>query len=160
VSSPRSAVFDCNVFLQTMLSRRGASHACWEKVLAGEVTLFVTPYMLAEIRSLPGHPKLKRFSGFTPERVERFIEKLLDVAELIADVPAAFSYARDPEDAHYVDVALATHSMLVVSSDKDLLDLMSDNNQEGRELRQHHPDFLVLTPPQFLTYLSASGDRE
>jgi putative PIN family toxin of toxin-antitoxin system len=119
MSSPRSAVFDCNVFLQTMLNHRGSSHACWEKVLTGEVILFVTPYMLAEVRNLPNHPKLRRFSGFTAERVERFIEELLEVAELIADPPPVFRYARDPDDAHYVNAALVTHSMLVVSNDKD-----------------------------------------
>jgi putative PIN family toxin of toxin-antitoxin system len=153
MSLPRSAVFDCNVFLQAMLSSNGASHACWRKVVAGDVTLFVTPYMLAEIRELPDHPKLKRFSGFTRERVERFIEELLDIAEFIADPPATFRYSRDPDDAHYVDVALATHSMLVVSNDKDLLDLMNDSNQDGRQLREQHPDFAVLTPPQFLVWV-------
>ena len=48
--------------------------------------------MLAEIRELPEHPKLKRISDFTPERVERFIEELLDVAQLIPDPPPAYLY--------------------------------------------------------------------
>jgi putative PIN family toxin of toxin-antitoxin system len=155
MSSSLSAVFDCNVFLQTIFSNKGASHACWKKVLAGEVTLFVTPYMLAEIRALPEHPKLRRFKGFTAERVERFIEELLDIAQLIDDPPQTFHYARDPDDVHYVDVAVATHSMLVVSNDKDLLDLMNDSNPDGRQLRQQHRDFTVLTPPQFLARVDA-----
>jgi putative PIN family toxin of toxin-antitoxin system len=150
MSSLLSAVFDCNVFLQTILSSNGASHACWKKVLAGEVALFVTPYMLAEIRTLPEHPKLRQFKYFTAERVEEFIDELLDIAQFIDDPPQIFHYARDPDDAHYVDVAVATRSMLVVSNDKDLLDLMNESSPEGRQLRQQHPDFTVLTPPQFL----------
>ena len=133
-----------------MLSEGGPSHACWQKVVAQEVTLFVTPYILAEIRRLPSHRALKRFSNFTPERVERFIEELLDVAQFVADPVPRFSYPRDPEDAHYVDVAVTTGSMLVVSNDKDLLDLMNDTNAQGKMLRSLHPDFNVLTPPQFL----------
>ena len=136
-----------------MLSERGASHACWQKVVAQEVTLFVTPYILAEIRRLPAHRALKRFSNFTPERVERFIEELLDVAQFIADPVPRFSYPRDPADAHYVDLAVTTGSMLVVSNDKDLLDLMNDTNAQGKSLRSLHPDFSVLTPPQFLDAL-------
>jgi len=141
-----------------MLSRAGPAHACWEKVLAGDVRLFVTPFILDEIQSLTKHPKLRRFQGFTPERVERFIEEILDFAELIADPPALFQYPRDPDDAHYVDVAVSTGAMLVVSNDKDLLDLMNDDNSLGRDLRQTHPSFSVVTPPQFLTrFVSTSS---
>ena len=154
MSLPDRVVFDCNVFLQAMLSANGPSHACWQKVVAGDVTLFVTPYMLAEIRRLPNHPKLRRFTGFTTERVERFIEELLDTAQFIPDPAPMFHYARDPEDAHYVDVAVATGAMLVVSNDKDLLDLMNEHNPDGRKLRRDNPDFQVFTPVQFLDRFS------
>ena len=120
--------------------------------------LFVTPLMLAEIRRLPDHPKLQRFAAFTPERVERFIEELLDTSELLSNTPASFSYPRDPDDAHYVDVAIRTEAMLVVSNDRDLLDLMNDTNEAGRLLRKLHRDFLVLTPPQFLDRLKPAMD--
>ena len=150
MTAPCSVVFDCNVFLQTMLSTRGASHACWQKIVTQEIQLFVTPYILAEIRRLPAHRSLKRFSNFTPERVGRFIEELLDVAQLIADPASVFIYPRDPKDAHYVDVAVATGSLLIVSNDNDLLDLMNDTNGEGKALRLLHPDFRVLTPPELL----------
>ncbi|HEY7120510.1 MAG TPA: hypothetical protein VH475_28255 [Tepidisphaeraceae bacterium] len=43
MSESPSAVFDCNVFLQVILSARGAAHACWQKLLAGEATLYVCP---------------------------------------------------------------------------------------------------------------------
>jgi putative PIN family toxin of toxin-antitoxin system len=130
------------------------AHACWQNVVSERVTLFVTPYILAEIRRLPLPAKLRKFGGFTPERVERFIEEVLEVAELIPDPPPKFSYPRDPGDCHYVDVAVATNSMLIVSNDKDLLDLMSDANDEGRALRLQHPGFKVFNPPQFLAEIA------
>jgi putative PIN family toxin of toxin-antitoxin system len=110
----------------------------------------MTPYILAEIRRLPAHRSLRRFSHFTAARVERFIEELLDVALLIADPSPVFQYPRDPGDAHYVDLAIANRSLIVVSNDKDLLDLMKDSNVEGKALRLIHPGFTVLTPQQFL----------
>ena len=106
MSTPRPAVFDCNVYLQSMLNSRGAAHACWQKVVAGEVVLFVAPFVLEEIRRLPYHKSLRRFRSFTHERVGRFVEELLDNATLTADPPATFVYPRDPADARYVDLAI------------------------------------------------------
>ena len=107
-TQPRPAVFDCNVYLQAMLSSRGAANACWQRVLGGEVTVFVSSFILTEIRRLPQHRSLRRFSQFTQERVERFIEELLDVAIVATDPAPVFAYDRDPDDAHYVNLAIAT----------------------------------------------------
>jgi putative PIN family toxin of toxin-antitoxin system len=122
-------------------------------VVAGRANLFVTPHILAEIRRLPEHKKLRKFAKFTPERVERFLEELLEVAELVSDPPPKFVYPRDPDDARYVDLAVATNSMLIVSNDKDLLDLMNDGNSDGKALRSSYPTFEVLTPLQFLSVI-------
>ena len=151
------AVFDCNVFLQAMLSTRGAAHMCWQSALAGRTKLFISPYLLAEIRALPEHKKLRKFSRFTAEGViERFTEGSFSMSQnwfLIP--PQAFAYPRDPDDALYVDLALATNSLLIVSNDRDLLDLMKESNAEGKALRTRHPAFKVLTPPQFLAVIDS-----
>ena len=153
-----NAVFDCNVYFQAIVSARGASYACVERVKAGDVTLFVTTYMLDEIRELPAHRQIAaRFPDLTSQRVEDFIADLLRFATFVPDPPATFRYDRDPDDAHYVDVALATGAMLVVSNDKDLLDLMNDRNADGLTLRQSHPAFSVVTPPRFLEIIRASA---
>lgn len=158
MSETTSAVFDCNVFLQSMLSSHGAAHACWERVLAGEVKLYVTAYILAEIRKLPEHRKLRRFRNFTSERVERFLEELLKSAVLVSTPPQEFTYSRDPDDAHYVNLAIVTGAFLVVSNDKDLLDLMLHGNADGEALRAKHPQLRILTPPRFLADLPSSAD--
>ena len=143
-TQPRRAVFDCNVYLQAMLSSRGAANGCWQKAVRGEVTVYVTSFVLTEIRRLPQHRSLGRFSQFTQERVERFIEELLDVAVVAADPTPVFSYARDPDDAHYINLAIATGAMLVVSNDRDLLDLMSTANMDGETLRKLCPSLRIL----------------
>jgi putative PIN family toxin of toxin-antitoxin system len=151
----RRAIFDCNVYLQIMLSTKGAAGACWQKVLAGEAKLIVAPFILAEIRKLPTKRSLLRFSRFTAERVERFLEELLDTAALLPDPSPTFTYPRDPDDARYIDLAMAANTTIIVSNDKDLLDLMNDTNSEGKALRASHPDFRVCTPPLFLELLRA-----
>ncbi|HYO07799.1 MAG TPA: hypothetical protein VER17_02400 [Tepidisphaeraceae bacterium] len=40
-------------------------------------------------------------------------------AVLVQNVPTSFTYARDPSDAHYVNLAVATKAMLVVSRDRN-----------------------------------------
>jgi putative PIN family toxin of toxin-antitoxin system len=154
MTNSRHAVFDCNVFLQAMISSRGPAHECWRRVVAGDVQLYVSQAILTELRSLPNHPELRRFRQLTDDRIEAFVVELLDVA-VLADPPTeVFHYPRDPDDAHYVNLAIATGSMLVVSNDKDLLDLMQDQSTAGTPLRVNYPSFQVLTPPQFLKHLS------
>lgn len=69
------------------------------------------------------------------------------------NVPSVFNYPRDPDDAHYVDLAVATQAFLVVSRDKDLLDLMHDSNAEGKSLRASYPELRIVTPPGFIQLL-------
>jgi predicted nucleic acid-binding protein len=83
MSAGRQAVFDCNVFLQAMLNIRGAAHACWQKAVTGEVKLYVSAYILAEIRSLVDHRDLRRFRQLSVEKIERFIEEIIDVSTLV-----------------------------------------------------------------------------
>jgi putative PIN family toxin of toxin-antitoxin system len=155
MSAGSHAVFDCNVFLQAMISSRGPAHECWQRVVSGEVMLYVTKFIVDEIRGLPSHPNLRRLKNLTPERVERFIAGLLQLAVSADTPPSVFEYARDPDDAHYVNLALATDSQLIVSNDKDLLALMEDDDRDGQRLRADYPQFRVFTPAEFLKVLNA-----
>lgn len=92
MTGPRRVVFDCNVFLQAMLSVHGPASVCLVRVDRGEVILIVSPYVLAEVRALPEHPDLRRFPSLTPERVEQFLSEVLQRAELVVDVPEVFKY--------------------------------------------------------------------
>lgn len=148
------AIFDCNVFLQAMLSERGPSHACWQLVRQGAVKLDIAPFIVAEVLQLPRHKKLQRFTQFSSIIVERFIAELLTRAELHRDPPPRFVYPRDPDDARYVDLAIATGARLIVSNDRDLLDLMDVLQAEGAALRAMLPPLLVVTPAEFLAMVA------
>jgi predicted nucleic acid-binding protein len=89
----------------------------------------------------------------TPDRVDNFIKDLAKFAEPVENVPALFSYSRDPDDAHYVDLAIATGARLLVSRDKDLLDLMDESRVEGKDFRKQFPDLIITDPPSFLLQL-------
>ncbi len=82
------------------------------------------------------------------------LDNLPSAAVVMPIVPEVWTYARDPDDAHYVNLALATGARLIVSRDKDLLDLMKPSTPESRQFMSEYPGFTVLTPPQFLARLN------
>ena len=52
----------------------------------------------------------------------------------VGDIPSVYIHPHDPDDSHYVDLAIATNSTLIVSRDRHLLNLMDDIRIDGREL--------------------------
>jgi len=81
------------------------------------------------------------------------LESIAEIATTLVDVPAVFEFPRDPNDAHYVDLALAAQAKLIVSRDLDLLSLGDPSTPEGREFRARFPDLEILTPSELLRLL-------
>jgi putative PIN family toxin of toxin-antitoxin system len=90
------------------------------------------------------------FPSLTDDRVETFLEGLRETVLIVATVPPAFRYARDPDDEHILDLAIASEARFLVTHDKDLLDLMNAENPEGRSFRKLTPRLAIPTPPDFL----------
>jgi putative PIN family toxin of toxin-antitoxin system len=140
------AVFDCVVYVQAALNAQGPAAACLTLVEDGKVELFASSAILAEIRETLSQKKIRdKFPHLTDERVELFLQRIGELAELIQDVPSVFSLPRDPDDAVYVDLALASNAGYLVSRDKDLLDLMNDS-----AFQQQYPHVVILNPVQFI----------
>lgn len=156
--SPRvRVVFDCNVFLQALISSKGPAHACLERAASGHVQLVVSAFVLAELRTLPVHPELRRFSTLTHERVERFIADVLGFSVVETEIPEVFTYPRDPDDAHYVNLAIKAGAILIVSRDRDLRDLGDQSKPIGREFYARFPKLRIVDPTQFVQEFSDGG---
>lgn len=156
MTTPLPSIFDCNVFVKAMLREHSAAGACWQSAIDGAAHLFVAPFILDELRELPYQKGLRRFSRISFDGVERLIRQLKAVATLADDPPRHFEYPRDPDDARYVDLAIATGAMLVVSGDNDLTDLMDPGDSAGAGLRSSYPEFRVVTPKEFLGLIRPS----
>lgn len=154
----RRVVYDCNVFVQALINTNGPSGACVRHALEKNVSLFVSEPVLGEIREAPLKPTPARL-GVTAERAETLIENLLKVAVVVRFIPERFTYSRDPDDAHYVNLALASDSKLVVSRDKDLLCLMDGARVEGADFQARFPGLRILDPVEFLRELDRSQDQ-
>lgn len=159
MSPPSRAVFDCNVLLQALISPQGPSGKLLHSAKGGKLTLYVSQYVLDELREVTARPKVARKFRLTPEVVSRFCDELIGHATLIDTVPHVFDFPRDPDDAHYIDLAVAANAALVVSRDHDLLSLRDVSTEAGRDFAAQFPSIEILTPPEALRRLETSDSK-
>ncbi|NOS99221.1 MAG: putative toxin-antitoxin system toxin component, PIN family [Phycisphaerales bacterium] len=147
-------VYDCNIYFQALLNEEGPAGRCVSAALNGEVSLFLSRFVLDEIRRTAGNATLRaKFRHLIDARVDRLIVNIEKIGRIVAHVPNRFVYPRDPDDAHYVNIALATAARFVVSRDNDLLDLMDLARPEGREFRRQFPSLDIIDPKTLLREL-------
>src|SRR5438552_3327751 len=69
---PRKVVFDCNIFAQALLNPLGPAGACVDAAIDGRVRLFISDFVLEEIRDIPNKPT-PREVGVTEQKAESLI---------------------------------------------------------------------------------------
>jgi putative PIN family toxin of toxin-antitoxin system len=148
-------VFDCNTFLQALASPEGPAGRCVQLAIDGDVHLFISPAVLEELRDVASRPKVITKLRIVEDRVAEYIEAIEIAATLLADIPDVFTYRRDPDDAHYVNLAIAADAKLIVSRDKDLLDLMDATKPDAMDFQNRFPSLRILNPVAFLRELNA-----
>jgi putative PIN family toxin of toxin-antitoxin system len=153
MSTPERVVFDCNVYFQAFLSETGPAGRLLQGVHDGQLLLFLSQHVLDELRDVLARPVLIQKFRFTADRVEAFLNLLMNLGTLTQNVPQIFEFPRDPDDAHYIDLALAVDAKLIVSRDKDLLSLRDASTNEGRDFLTRFPNLQILTPPDALKLL-------
>lgn len=146
-----SVVFDCMIYLQGLIKEANPSVTCLELFEKEKIRLFVSDEILNEIADVLTRPELQdRFPLLTQLRVDTLIESLKEKAELIKNVPAVFTYPRDPKDEKYVNLAVEAEADYIVSRDKDLLDLMIGHTDECKDFRRRFRPLKVIDPVEFL----------
>ena len=150
---PERVVFDCGVFFQALIAPGGPAGKCLASARDGDLLLFVSNYVLAELRDVCARPHLVRRFRLSESRVDAFVAQIADIATFVDVVPHVFEYPRDPDDEHYVDLAVASRARLIVSRDNDLLALEDPNNADGQSFHRRFPDLTILTPEDMLKQL-------
>jgi putative PIN family toxin of toxin-antitoxin system len=94
-----TAVFDCVIYVQAALSRKGPAFACLQLAEEEHVTLDLSPDILDEVNRSLGQPTLRRkYMQLTDERVTEFLSLLEAISIIRQNPPAVFSLPRDPKD--------------------------------------------------------------
>jgi putative PIN family toxin of toxin-antitoxin system len=141
-------VYDCNIFVQAIINLAGPAARCVQKARDQEVLLFVSPFVLAEIREM--HFKIPAKYGIAAAQTD---ELAAAVAVFATIVPELYRHPYDPDDSAYVNLALKADARLIVSRDRHLLMLSDPARKEGREFQSRFPGFSIVDPVQFLREL-------
>jgi predicted nucleic acid-binding protein len=64
-----------------------------------------------------------------------------------------FELSRDPDDEPYLNLAIESGAQFLVTLDRDLLDLMNWNTDEGRDFQSRYPNLTILDPVSFMKEL-------
>lgn len=151
---PAAVVYDCMVYVQAAFNGYGPAARCLGAAAAGRVRLVCSEAVLVEIADVLGRPRvLRRREHLTPAFLAGFLERIRQVATIVDPIPEHFSYPRDPNDEPYVNLAIASGAVYLVSRDHDLLDLQDPASPPGQELRLLAPQLTILDPVQFLQRL-------
>ncbi len=144
-------VFDCNVFLQALVNPYGPAGHCKELVDRGEVELFVSEEVLAEISEVLSRPRTRKLApALTIEAVEAFITDVRLKSICLHNVPEEYRFERDPKDACYLNLAIVARASFIVSRDRDLLDLMNPNSKTAGDFLRRYPLLKIINPTDLL----------
>lgn len=78
---------------------------------------------------------------------------------LFRKVPKRFVYPRDPDDEPYLNLAIEAGAQFLVTRDRDLLDLMRANTEEGRDFQRRFRELKILDPVAFLKEIEQRPDE-
>jgi putative PIN family toxin of toxin-antitoxin system len=115
------AVVDNNIFVSALLSPRGAPAELLAACRAGQLVLVTSAPLLHELAPVLGRDRLAR-RGITPAMVADLLALLNDTAEVVA-IPGTMQLCRDPKDDMVIETAIAGAAEIIVSGDRDLLDM-------------------------------------
>ena len=116
-------VLDTNVLVSTLLFRRGALRWILQSWQSGEI---VPLRSVSTVNELVRVLSYARFD-LNGEQIRRVMDTYLPWADVV-DVPDGLDIppTRDPDDRHFLQLALAGHADALVTGDNDLLVLASE----------------------------------
>lgn len=146
-------VFDCNVYFQALISSGGPAGQCLFAAGDDRLDLFLSEAILLELQKVCLREPLASRFRITEPQVEAYLAHIRSIGTVVENIPHVFQFERDPDDEHYVDLAIATRSRLLVSRDKDLLSLADVDTTEGAAFLRGYPNIEILTPVEMLARL-------
>ncbi len=149
--NPPGVVCDCMIFLQAVANENGPAAAVLRLLDHDAISLFVSEAILEEVRDVLSREEVRaRNKGITDARMDALFTRLTEKAIAIKNVPEEFRYERDPNDEPYINLALTTRAQYLVTRDTDLLDLMDESTEAGKDFRFKYPFLRILDPLAFL----------
>ena len=144
-------VYDCNIFWRAFFYSKGLGGECKKLIDNGTILHFLSDEILTEATEvLTRQDTLKRFSEVTVEDVHRFLKEIVSKSIFVTSVKPAFELPRDSKDEPYINLAVEVRADFIVTTDKDMLDLMTGIDNDSKLFRQKFRPLKIITPLEFL----------
>jgi putative PIN family toxin of toxin-antitoxin system len=136
-SNPPIVVLDTNTLLRALADASSASadivRACERRALL----ILLSKPVLDEYRDVLGEAEIAgRFPAITPEAVSRTLDVLRYVGDYVRNLRVRFRFNRDPDDATFMELAIAGGASHIISHDDDLRSLPTSRTDDGRRFRR------------------------
>lgn len=117
-------VLDTNVFVSSLLTKSGRPATVIDAWRAGQYLLVTSPSIISEIHRVLDSPKIRKKYGLTHSQIENLIFLLEKEAIIVPGFsPVSGTIPEDPTDEMFIAAALDAKADLVVSGDRNLLEL-------------------------------------
>lgn len=163
MSAPVEAgvVADTGVCLRATINAVNVSSSLLRKAEAGEMQLYISRDLLDEVQDVLTRPEIRaKNTRLSDEALQAFLREVEARAILIDPLPSHFSYSRDPDDEHILNLAIEAGASYIASFDNDLLDLMHSKHEEAQDFRIHFPNLSILTPGEIITRLNVFSQEQ
>lgn len=138
------AVIDTNLLVSYLISHRPPISELIDVHLAqAKLVLLTAPVLLEELDRVLRYPRLQRH--YTMEERARFVALVAAISEVIELPDSVPRICRDPDDDWVIACAVVGDADVIVSGDRDLLDL------------QQVRDIPILSAREFLEWLQRVG---
>lgn len=114
---------DTNVLISALIVE-GNEYRLIEKCFKRKILLITSADVLDEFKEVALRPKF----GFTEEKVDDFVNALIEAAEVVMPIERISGVCRDPDDNKLLEAALEGKADYIISGDKDLLILKKFRN--------------------------------
>ena len=83
------------------------------------------------------------------------VMRLKYVSVYLPSVSVSFDFRRDPDEAKFLELAIAGNATHLVTHDRDLLSLRSGHTEVAKRLRRRMPRLSILTAADFLSSMKS-----
>lgn len=139
------AVVDTNILVRALIKPHGTVGPLLVRLRQGDYTLLYTQSLLEELVDVLGRPRIRDKYHLTEQDIETVLSLILLRGEAVTPTEQ-ITACRDPQDAKFLEAAVAGGADVIVSGDEDLLAL--------------HPlaGIPVLSPAAFLQMLDTESE--
>jgi len=119
----------------------------------GFVTLYMIEDCLSEIGEVLRRPVIREiFPMLDEDRTGALLDWIREYAVFIDPIPTVFEYPTDVKDEPYINLAIESGAVYLVSWDKHIRNLGKPDHPEGQRFQMQFPQVLVLNPSEFLSH--------